>query len=45
MNYKILKNDEGKLPSGERGGGHVSEVVPPRSASLAHLFTSSYLAK
>jgi hypothetical protein len=33
-----------KLPSGDRGGGQVSDVIPPASASLARLFTSSHWA-
>jgi hypothetical protein len=45
INYKILKKDRGKLLGSGRGGGHVSEVVPPSSAALARLFASSCLAK
>jgi hypothetical protein len=45
MNCKISKKDKGKLSGSRHGGGHVSEVVPPSSATLACLFTSFYLAK
>jgi hypothetical protein len=41
MNYKISVLRQSEIPDGDRGGGHVSEVVPPSSASLARLFASS----
>jgi hypothetical protein len=40
---RLQKNCEGKVPGGDHDGGHVSKVVPPRSASLARLFASSCL--
>jgi hypothetical protein len=44
MNCKIYVLRWSEIPDGDRGGGLVSEVVPPASASLACLFASSYTA-
>jgi hypothetical protein len=45
MNCTISKKDGGKLPSSGRGGSHVSEVIPPSTATLAYMFASFCLAK
>jgi hypothetical protein len=45
INCKFWKNDGRKIPGGDRGGGHVSEVIPQAFASLARLFVSSCLTK
>jgi hypothetical protein len=42
--YSILKRVRRKVPSSRHGGGHVSYVVPSRSASIACLLFSSTLA-
>jgi hypothetical protein len=41
MNCKIYVLRRSEIPDGDHGSGHVSKVVPPSSASLAHLFASS----
>jgi hypothetical protein len=41
MNCKISVLRRSEIPDDDHGGGHVSEVVPPSSASLARLSASS----
>jgi hypothetical protein len=42
--YSNVKRVQRKVPYFGRGGGHVSDVVPSCSASIAHLLFSSALA-
>jgi hypothetical protein len=45
MQHLIDTTPDGPVDtSGESNEANVSELIPPRLASLAHLFTSSYLA-